>query len=48
MESENTYQKNEEISGWKGQINIRKFNSYILTITDVFLNQKRVNICQQK
>ena len=41
----NSYRKNEEISRWKAYTNTWKFNWNILTITDVFLNQKRVNVC---
>ena len=36
--------ENEEISGWKAHINKRKGNWYISMITDVILNQKRVNV----
>ena len=45
-EKEETYWKNEEISGWKAHINTRKLNWNISTITDVFLDQKRVNVCE--
>ena len=30
--------------GWKAHINKWKIDLYILTITDVFLNQKRINV----
>ena len=30
--------------GRKAQINVRKLNCYVLTITDVFFNQKRINV----
>ena len=43
IERGNSYQKNENISGWKAQIYRWKLNWYISTITDVFLNQKRVH-----
>ena len=43
---ENSYWENEEISGWKSHINTWKLNWYVLTITDVILNQKRVNLCE--
>ena len=42
----NSYQKNEEVSRWKAQIHTRKFNWYILTLTEVFPNQKRINVCE--
>ena len=35
-----------KISRWKAQINTQKFNIYVLTITDVFLNQKKINLCE--
>ena len=38
--------KIEEISRGKAHTNALKFIQNILTITDVFLNQKRVNICE--
>ena len=38
--------KNEEISKGKSHTNTWKFIRNILTITDVFLNQKRVNVCK--
>jgi len=43
---ENYYQKNEEISRGKALTNTWKLILYILTITDVFLNQKRVDVCE--
>ena len=42
----NSYQKNEEISSWKAHTNIWKFHWNVSTITDDFLNQKRVNVCE--
>ena len=45
-EKGNSYQENEEIYGWKSHIKIRKFNWYISTITDVFLDQKKVIVCE--
>ena len=44
----NSYQKNEEISGWKAHTNTLKLNWNILRITDVFLNQKRVNVYEHR
>ena len=38
--------KIEEISGGKTHTNIRKLIQNILMVTDVFLNQKRVNVCE--
>ena len=38
--------KNEEVSGQKAYTNTQKLNWNILTITDVFLDQKRVNVCE--
>ena len=35
-------QTKKEISRWKAHINIWKLNWYDLTLTDVFLNQKRM------
>ena len=43
---ENSYQKIEEISIGKAHANTRKFNRTISTVTAVFLNQKRVNVCE--
>ena len=37
-------QKNEEISGRKAHTNTWKLNWNVLRITDVFLDQKRVNV----
>ena len=34
------------ISGGKAHVNTRKLNQNISTVTDVFLNQKRVNVCE--
>ena len=39
----NSYWKNEEISRWNAYINTWTLNWYVLTITYVFLNQKRGN-----
>ena len=36
--------KNVEISRWKAHTNAQKFNWNILTIIDVFFDQKRVNV----
>ena len=36
--------KIEEITGGKAHVNTRKLNQNISTITDVFLNQKRINV----
>ena len=41
----NLLPKNEEISGGKAHTNTRIIIQNILTITDVFLNQKIVNVC---
>ena len=38
--------KNEEISGGKAHTNAQKLIRNILMVTDVFLNQKRVNVCE--
>ena len=38
--------KIEEISGGKAHTNTRKFIRNISTVTEVFLNQKRVNVCE--
>ena len=41
MKEETLTEKNEEISEWKVQINTRKLNGYVSTITDVlFFNHK--------
>ena len=40
--------KNEEITRGKAHTNTWKLILYILTITDVFLNQKRVNVCEHR
>ena len=37
--------KIEEITEGKAHINTHKLNLNILKVTDVFLNQKRVNVC---
>ena len=45
----NTKKKNEEVSRWKAQINqkrTQKLNWYVSTFTEVFLNQKRINVCE--
>ena len=42
----NSYQENEEISGWKAHINTRKLNWNTSTTTDAFLDQKRVNLSE--
>ena len=41
-----SYWKNEEISGWKAHTNTWKLNWKVSTIRDVFLDQKRVNVCE--
>ena len=38
--------KNEELSGRKAHTNTRKLNSNVQTITDAFLDQERVNVCE--
>ena len=38
--------KSEEISIGKAYTNTQKLIQYISTITDVFLNQKRINVCE--
>ena len=40
--------KIEEISGGKEHTNTWKLIQDILMITDVFLNQKRVNVCEHR
>ena len=48
-ERENSYRKNEKISRWKAHTYpLRKVNWNFFTITDVFLNQKRVNVYEHK
>ena len=42
----NSYWKNEEISGWEPHINTQKPVWNVLIITDVFFDQKRVNVCE--
>ena len=42
----NLLPKNEEISGGKSHTNTRKHIWYISTIIDVFLNQKRLDVCE--
>jgi hypothetical protein len=39
--------KSEEIAGRKAHTNTWKLIRNILTITDIFLNQVRVNVCEQ-
>ena len=39
--------KKKVMSRWKTPINTWKFHWYVWTITDVFLNQKRANVCEQ-
>ena len=43
-ETRNSYRRNEEISGRKAHTNTRKINSNVSMVTDVFLDQKRVNV----
>ena len=38
--------KNQEISRGKAQTNARKLIENIFMVTEVFLNQKRVNVCE--
>ena len=38
--------KNEQISGGNADTNKQKLILNILMVTDVFLNQKRVNVCE--
>ena len=45
IERGNSRRKNEEISGWKTRLSTRKLKWYASTITDVFLNHKKVNAC---
>ena len=40
--------KSKETSGGKAHTNKRKLIRNILTITDVLLNQMRVNVCEHK
>ena len=42
----NSYWKNKEISGRNAHTSKWKLNWNFLTIIDVFLNQKRVNVCE--
>ena len=42
----NSYRKSKEISRRNEHINTRKLHRNISMITDVFLNQKRVNVCE--
>ena len=42
----NSYRNNKEIFRWKTHINTWKLNWNVLTITDVFLDQKKVNVCE--
>ena len=47
IKSENSYWKNEEVSRWKAQKRAdAKLNWYISTLTEIFLNQKRINVCE--
>ena len=39
--------KKYEISGCKKQMNTHKLNWNVSTIRDVFLNQKRINVCER-
>ena len=36
----------EEITRGKAHVNTWKLNRNILTVTDIFLNEKRVNVCE--
>ena len=42
----NPYRRNEQISVRKAQINTWKLTRYVSTITVVFLNQNRINVCE--
>ena len=42
----NSRRKNQEISARKTHIHTRKLNRYASRITNFFLNQKRVNVCE--
>ena len=44
-ERRKSYRKNEEISGWKAYINTQKLKWNVLTIRDVFRDQKRHKMC---
>ena len=46
LESITPFKKNEEISRQKAHTNTWKLNWNVLTIPNVFLNQKRVNVCE--
>ena len=41
-------QKNEEILGWKAHTNTWNLNSNVSKITDAFINQKRVILCERR
>ena len=41
------YQKNEQFSRWKIRIKEHMKNLDISNFTEVFVNQKRVNVCEQ-
>ena len=50
MKRGNSYWKNEEVTRWSTQMNqksTQKLNWYVLTLTDVFVNHKRINVCDQ-
>jgi hypothetical protein len=40
----NSCRKNEELSRRKAKINTRKLNWYLSTLTEEFLNHKRINV----
>ena len=42
----NSYQKNEEIYRQKAHTNTWKLSLNVSTIIDIFLDQKRVNVCE--
>ena len=42
------YNEKMKRSGWKGQINIQKLKWHVSTITDVFFNHKRINVCEHR
>ena len=42
-----TYRKSEEVSGWKTHIKEHMENDEKFRHSEVFVNQNRVNICEQ-
>ena len=43
----NSYRKNEVIQMKGTKKSTQKLNLYVLTLMNVFLNQKRINVCEQ-